>query len=256
MPPPPLTSLWIGPRLGAVERACLRSALRHGHRLRLYCYRPPEGVPAGVELCDAAGIVAESRIVRHQSGSVALFSNLFRYELQRRGLGTWIDCDLYLLAPLDGARPYLFGYEGGGLINCAVLRTPPDSPLLAPLIRLFDEIDVPFWLPWRARWAARRRLWRTGRTGLSHMPWGSVGPKALTALARRHGIERLALDRDVLYPVPYTRAGWIRDPTVTLEEVVAPSTVAVHLWNECIKDFKDEPAPPGSFLARLQQEGA
>jgi hypothetical protein len=31
--------------------------------------------------------------------------------------------------------------------------------------------------------------------------------------------------------------------------------VAVHLWNECIKGFKGDPAEQGSFLGRLQEEG-
>ena len=39
-------------------------------------------------------------------------------------------------------------------------------------------------------------------------------------------------------------------------EVHRESSVAVHLWNECIRTFKDAPAPAGSFLHRLQQEGA
>src|SRR5687768_2878830 len=82
-------TLWIGPSLGAVERACLKSVLRQGHRLALYCYREPIGVPDGVELRDAAEILPEHRIIRHKTGSVALFANWFRYELQRRSLGTW-----------------------------------------------------------------------------------------------------------------------------------------------------------------------
>src|SRR5690349_7920416 len=34
-------TLWIGESLGAVERACLRSVLRQGHSLALYCYDRP-----------------------------------------------------------------------------------------------------------------------------------------------------------------------------------------------------------------------
>ena len=45
-----------------------------------------------MELRDAAEILPESRIIRHKTGSVALFANWFRYELQRRGLGTWTMC--------------------------------------------------------------------------------------------------------------------------------------------------------------------
>lgn len=130
---PQCVTLWVGPRLGPVERACLRSVINQGHPLALYCYSVPDGVPSGVELRDAAKILPADAIIRHQSGSVALFANWFRYELQRLGAGTWVDCDVYLLAPLDGRSPYLFGEEAPGRINNGVLRLPSESPLLPSL---------------------------------------------------------------------------------------------------------------------------
>lgn len=253
---PDCNSLWIGARLGAVERACLRSLLRQGHRVVLWCYDPPEGLPAGVELRDAATIVPRDRITAHRSGSPALFANLFRYELQRRGLGLWVDCDIYALAPLSGAASSVFGWENDGKINTAVLGLPADSPLLPPLVSLFEETQVPPWLPPLARAAAWLRLKRGGRTGLASMPWGSAGPHAFTWLARREGLDAVALPAPVFYPVPWQQAGWIRDPQVGLEQLVARETRAVHLWNELIKGYKDAPAAPGSFLARLHAEGA
>ena len=213
-------------------------------------------MPEGIEIADAAAIVPPARVVRHRGGSPSLFSNLFRYELQRRGLGTWIDSDVYLLAPLDGRSDYLLGYEAPGIINGAVLRLPPDSPILPPLIALFEERQVPPWLPWRARLAARLRLALRGRSGLPDMPWGSAGPKALSWLAPRHGLADRVLPSEVLYPVPWQQAEWILDPAAALPDKVAPRTVAIHLWNERIKPLKECPAPPGSFLARLQLEGA
>lgn len=248
-------TLWIGEALGPIERACLKSVLRQGHPLSLYCYSPPAGVPEGVELRNAAEIVSEDRIIRHRSGSVSLFSNLFRYALQAKSAGTWVDCDAYLLAPLEGDSPYLVGEEAPGVVNGGVLRIPPDSPLLPPLMALFDEQYVPYWIPWRFRATARWRLFATGRTGLSKMPWGSTGPKALTALMRKHGLIHLAAPPEVLYPVRWDRAGWICDPAIRVEDVITPRTASIHLWNERIKQFKDAPAPPDSFLARLQEEG-
>jgi hypothetical protein len=213
-------------------------------------------VPAGVELCDAAAILPENAIIRHQSGSVSLFSNRLRYELQRRGAGTWVDTDIYLLKPLPSDQPYLFGEESPGLINTGIMRVPADSPLLPPLLALFEEKTVPSWLPLRARAAALWRLKTTGLSGISRMPWGSAGPRALTALAKREGFAELAEPPEVLHPVPWQDAAWIRNPRISLEEVVTERTVSLHLWNERIKHFKDEPAPAGSFLARLQAEGA
>ena len=105
-PPAPTVCnmLWIGPALGPLERACMNSVLRQGHRLVLWCYDEPRHVPDGVELRDAAEIVPRHGSSDHHSGSVSLFSNLFRYELQRQGLGTWLDSDVYLLKPLESAR--------------------------------------------------------------------------------------------------------------------------------------------------------
>jgi hypothetical protein len=248
--------LWIGSSLGAVERACLASVLRQGHRLALYCYREPRGVPPGVELRNAAAVLPEGAIIRHQSGSVALFANRFRYELQRRGAGTWLDTDIYLLKPLESKKPYLMGEEAPGVINNGILRIPAESPLLPPLLALFEEDCVPFWLPPRARAAAWWRLRTRGRSGLSKMPWGSAGPLALTAVAKREGLAALAQPAHVLHPVRWQDAAWIREPGQRLEDRISDETVALHLWNERIRHFKDDPAPAGSFLARLQAEGA
>ena len=249
-------SLWIGASLGRVERACLRSVLAQGHRMTLWCYDPPAGVPEGVDLADAATVVPRSAIIAHRTGSVALFANRFRYELQRLGHGLWLDCDVYLLAPLADLPDHVFAWTDASQINNAVLRLPPDCPMLARLLAVFEERDVPPWLPWRARPPAWWRLVRTGRSGLSQMPWGSAGPAALTWLARRSGHDGLAMGSSVFYPMHWSRSSWIVDPALSLERVVTPETRAVHLWNELIKTYKDSPAPPGSFLARLQEEGA
>jgi hypothetical protein len=248
-------TLWVGDRLGPVERACLRSVLRHGHSLALYCYRAPTGVPEGVELRDAAAILPENEIFFHASGSVAIFADWFRLELQRRGAGTWLDTDVYLLRSLETGRPYLFGEEEPQLINNAVLRLPADSPMLPPLLRIFETTTIPAWLPWRYYLPAAALRWVTGRADLSRLPFGTTGPFALTAAAHRFGLLCEALPSDVFYPAPWKNANWINDPTVQLGSVITPNTVAVHVWNECIKHFKDIPANKGSFLDRLQREG-
>ena len=248
-------TLWIGPSLGDFERACLISALRHGHRVALYCYAPPAHVPQGVELRDAADILPESTVIRHrESGSPALFSNLFRYELQRRALGTWIDCDAYMLGPLDDSAPYLMGWQDGAVINSGVLRLPADSPILTPLINLFAQRDVPPWLPFKARAAARWRLLTRGRSGVEHMPWGTAGPHALTAAAKAHGLERHALPVDILYPVHWSRADWIYRPDLTLDSVVGPDAVSLHLWAKCLAPLRGRDPPLGSFAERLVAE--
>ena len=260
-------TLWIGDSFGAVERACLRSVLRQGHSLALYCYDRVHGVPDGVEVRDASEVLPRRAIVRHRSGSVALFSDWFRYELQRRGLGTWIDVDNYLVAPLDMTKPYLFGKEivdapspwrrrQRELIAGGVLRLPSNSPMLPPLIALFDDPTVPDWTPspWKLWFKLRSLIGHP--PDLSDLPWGTAGPFAIAALADRFGLSAHALPSEVFNPVPWYQARWILDPAIKLEDVVTERTIAVHLCNECIKDLKNGPAPAGSFLERLQEEGA
>ena len=247
--------MWIGEKLGAVERACLRSVVGQGHRLTLYCYDRPDGVPDGVAVADAGAVLSRDQVVRYRSGSYSLFSNHFRYETQRKGLGTWLDCDAYLLKPLDGARDYLIGESEPGRYATGVLRLPADAPHLQSLIEPFEEKRVPHWLGWRSRLAARIRKAVTGRTGVADMPWGTTGPHALTAVVHAHGVDVDPLPSEVLYPVPWQDAHWIADPARTLEDMVTPRTVSLHLYNERIKAIKARPAPAGSFLARLQHEG-
>jgi hypothetical protein len=247
-------TLWIGDTLGPVERACLRSIARH-HKLALYCYRAPAGVPDGIELRDAAAILPVDAIFAHRSGSFGPFADWFRYELQRRSLGIWVDADMYLLAPLDADRPYLFGEQSPGIINNAVLRLPADAPIVPLLLKPFEGKTIPAGLPWRLFLTMRMRQLVAGEVDFRAAPWGSTGPYALSALIRRLGLSAQALPREVLYPVPWRDADWIRTPGLTLDQMVIERTVAIHLWNECIKGYKNAPAPNGSFLQRLQDEG-
>ncbi len=248
-------TLWIGPALGRVERACLRSLLKQGHPVTLYSYDPVAGVPDGVEVADAAEILPRERIIL-RAGNPALFTNFFRYRLQALERGLWVDADVYAVRPIRLPDPYLFGWQQPDRINGAVLRLPAESPMLAALLEMFEEREIPFWLAAKARAVAEENLRRTGRICLELAPWGVAGPLALTALAARLNLSHLAQPQEVFYPRGWADAAWVLDPATDLDQVVTGRTLAVHLWNELIKDFKDAPAPEGSFLARLQAEGS
>jgi hypothetical protein len=248
-------TLWIGDKLGPVERACIRSIARH-HRMVLYCYNDLGGVPDEVELRDASEILPFETVTAPWCARADLYSDWFRYELLRRGLGTWVDTDIYLLSPLDLDSPYLFGIESPKYLNNAVFRTPPDSPLLPRLLEPFIKRTTPKWMPWHKYAPRRLRELLTGKVDLTGIPWGTTSPIALSKLARELGLAQLAQPQERFYPVPWQEARWILDPKIELKDVIEEGTVAIHLWNYCISSFKNKPAPHGSFLERLQQEGS
>jgi len=228
--------------------------LAQGHEVVLYAYDQLAGIPDGITIADAAAILPPDRIIHHHSGSVSLFSNHFRYELMRRGLGTWVDADTYLFAPLPGDSPYLMGWHEEKIAT-GVLRLPDNCPMLPPLLDLFRQKRVPSWMPWQERAKAWVRLLTSGSANLGQMPWGVAGPRAVTALAKRHGLDRFACPQDVLYPWTWRDTLWIVDPSQKLEDRISERTIAASLFNSLLSELKDRPAPAGSFLARLQREG-
>jgi hypothetical protein len=248
-------TLWIGEVLGPVQRACLRSMLRVGHRVRLFCYSPPTDVPAGIELRDAAAVLPRAEVIRHRSGSVALFSDRFRYELMRRDEGLWVDADMYLLRPVEMDGPYIVGEQERGVANGAVLLLPAASATLTRLLAVFREQALPPWV--RGSERLKMKLGAlTGRRGLVDMPWGTAGPHALTAILKDEGLWNLVLPQETFYPAGWRDAEWIADPARPLEQIVSHATVGLHLWNHRIAHLANPPAAKGSFLERLLGEGA
>ncbi|WP_373028170.1 hypothetical protein [Sulfitobacter sp.] len=262
-----VNSFWHGGRLTWIERACMRSFLDKGIKFRLYAYGELDGVPDGVQLEDAAEILPETAIITYQGddlpeakGTPALFSNLFRYELQRLGKGLWVDCDFYCLKPFRFARmPFVFGYQHNrtidGAVNTAVLKLPKDSRILADLIKLYQPpYSIPPWVfqDHRARLA---KQWGSEDVHPSYLPWGSFGPKALTALIWRHGLEEHILGRDRFYPITVADIEKMFDPAVDCADFFSPRTFGVHLWNNEIRHRAAETPPEGSFAHRLWLEG-
>jgi hypothetical protein len=247
-------AIWIGPELGKIQVACLRSFVRAGHRTILHCFTPPNDVPKGVELADAGKLLPESRLTRHKaSGSVAIFSDLLRYEILRAGLGLYVDCDMYCVRPIADEQ-HIFGWSSSKAINNAVLKLPAESPALLDLCAIKNGGFVPPWFTLRHK--IRLRLGQMlGRPApsIEELPWGSTGPTALTWYARHYGIDRYAKAKEVFYPIDNHAIALLFDPERTIDDLITPRTTAVHLYNEYFKrrSLHVIPIPPSSPLGRI-----
>jgi len=249
-----LHTLWIGPRLTWLERLSLSSWLAHGHRVILWAYESIDDVPAGVQLADAEAVLPKNSITRHrQTGSVAFFSNRFRYYLLQRQPATWMDADLVLLRSVDPTPAHLFGWETATAICNAVMRLPCESPVLEDLIGLTDAaVPVPGW--WGPKYKLRQRL--RGLVGWQHrgedMNWGSFGPIALTYFIKRRNLTNWALPIESFYPIHWDNFLLFFASPDAISARITDKTIGVHLWSSSfIRDRRYEPPPAKSWLAMM-----
>lgn len=204
--------LWIGPALSPIEQLSIRSFLDHGHPYRLFSYDAIEGVPDGVERVDAATVLPRSRVFTQATGanrgSLAPFSDLFRYRYLAEAGGWWADLDVVCLAPLRLDAPYVFGREHhrwGEQVNSAILKVPPRSELARDCLARIEACD------------------------LETAEFGETGPRLLDERVRAHGLSAHVLSPRVFYPVDPGRARDLLDPRRSID---LEGSLAVHLWNE------------------------
>lgn len=140
-----VNSLWIGDELGPIELLTIKSFIGHGHRFKLWLYdKVKTPLPDGVEIDDAEDILPRTRIFAyknkneygHGQGSVAGFSDIFRYKLLYEKGGWWVDMDVTCLKPLDFPEPYYFRKHHDLAVVGNVIKCPASSELMR---RCYEE---------------------------------------------------------------------------------------------------------------------
>jgi hypothetical protein len=249
-----LNSLWIGEQLGYIEKLTVTSALSVGHSFTIYCYTPEKlrGVPSGVEIRDANEVALYQTLAHYfDGGSAALGTDFFRYAMQAKGLGTWVDLDLYFIRPIDFEDEYVFGWEHRTSINGAVLRLPANSGMVRELC------DIPH-VNWRPPFYGPRKTaifyWRRlteGDIRPENYRWGTFGPMFLTYLARKYGVAKRAKKRSVFYPVTHHHWKLLCGPPEFVKAELTKETRTVHLWRSVLTRVMGPSPPSGSYLEAL-----
>ena len=232
----PIQMLWIG-EVTNLERLAMASFVANGHPVHLYTYEQTAGVPGGVTVMDANTVLPEDRVFRYsaaagrRAGSLAPFSDIFRFKLLHERGGWWVDADVVCLKPFDFEAPYVFGYQDE-LINNAVLRLPQGSDFARALYEgalMVDESDE----------------------------WASTGPILLTAKVREFGLDAYALAAPVFYPIYHAMARifFKADSTTELAASLLQDSYAVHFWNAVTQHMgfdKNATYPVTSIYERLK----
>lgn len=239
---PTINAVWVGDTLGAVHAACLRSFLRHGHRVVLHSFEAIVDVPRGIELVNAENLMERSEIVRYKkNGSLALTANIYRYRILQEGLGIYVDCDVFCLRPFPEQK-FLFGKESDICINNAVLNVPAEHPLLDTLIEASnDPYFIPWWLPPKKQRRRRIRKAIGFSVHISHQPWGTIGPRLLTRAVERHGLTNQAMPIDVFYPCSFYHTDLLFEPGLSVEDLVTHRSLGIHLWHSALVNRRNIP---------------
>jgi hypothetical protein len=229
-----VNSFWQGDPLPPLVRACLRSFIRQGHGVRLYSYQTLD-VPPGVSLANAADLIPPDHVSRLQ-GNIAMFTDLFRYQLLLDRGGWWVDTDVYCLSPALPAGPRAWSAESEGLINNAILKFPPGDPLCVRLVEL-----------------ARQRIAQPAR-------WGSLGPALATEVLAGDPSGAPLTNRAAFYPLHWLEAHYVWLPEYRGQvDARLEGGVFLHLWMKALTDcgIPLHRAPPaGSWLASATREEA
>jgi hypothetical protein len=252
----PIQMLWVRGDLTRLELLSVRSFLANGHPVHLYTYEPPRNVPAAVEIRDAAAIVPRERVPTidrgpFSVGSLASFSDYFRYSLLDECGGWWADADIVCIRPWQFSAPALTASTleppYGRIANNCVMRFPARHPVLHRCREHCERLDL-------------------DRVGITE-----TGPCLLNANLLEFGATTLPVASDVFCPVPWNaswqvvRPRWMRFTWDEFKQRVrrphlscrfTRRTVAVHLWNETWRDSgRDKSAryAPSCLYERLQQ---
>lgn len=230
---PIIQGLWIGPRLSRFEYNSIKSYLMAGYEYHLYTYDKVENIPENVIIKDGNEILDKKEIFYYE-GSIAPFSDLFRYKLLYERGGVWSDCDIICMKqmPEDAIHEYIFVAERtilkGAFASC--LKTPPytckkkkvlnsfiKTPVGADIMRIMYEKSLKYRDEYltkkknerktlkqsklsRTKSKAQRKSKKIGNIGLKSYHWGG-GSKTLENLIIKMNMEKYIMEPEFAFPV-------------------------------------------------------
>ncbi len=208
---PIIQSLWIGNTLSTLEQLSITSFLRNGHEFHLYVYDEISNVPAGTILKDANEIIPKAKIIVHkETGSYALFADIFRYKLLLMKGHYWVDADVICLKPFDLNRDYVFAversenYQEQKIASC-VIKVPANSAIMNYCYeQAISTINV------------------------ENLAWGTIGPDLIHQAVVKYHLQEYATSYLDFCPIHWREHFKLIDGKTP----IPVNSYAIHFWNE------------------------
>jgi hypothetical protein len=208
-----INMFWIGEELSNLEILSIKSHLKVGHNVYLWCYETPKNTPKEVVIKNAGEILQKKDIFSYQRGegrgSFSACSNLFRYKLIYEYGGWWSDTDVVALKKFNFDKPYVFASERNRNFFCfpttCVFKCERKSKIMKDCLEIAEKIDK------------------------ETLEWSTIGPKLLSKSVFNNWLEDYVLSPDVFCPI-----NWFDVENNPLIEN-APNfenSYAIHMWHE------------------------
>lgn len=244
----PIVTFWEGQLLPRLHLVCVSSWLHVGHDVHVYGYRKPDNLPNGAQFVDASLVLSqEHAFYNKNAGNIAQFADIFRMELLRRNLGTWLDADLLLLRPIPEDRAVILAWERYGHICNAAMRFPENHEIPKAVVRAFSTKTLGPWALAKPRFKKLLKWFAGQKITQTDLPLGHWGRHPLGYFVRKLHMEKDLLGQNSFYhsstydgslfqAVPY-------DHLMDDDEVLG-----VHFF---FKDADFDNPVPGSFFAHM-----
>lgn len=86
---------------------------------------------------------------------------------------------------------------------------------------------------------------------IADMPWGVIGPDAITHFVKTQNLVEFIQPIDVFYPVHYQCIGQLTDSGLSIEDITSTRTLGIHLYNEMLRNVDLDNIEHNSILAKM-----
>jgi Glycosyltransferase sugar-binding region containing DXD motif len=222
----PIQSLWVGPRLSAMEQLCIRSFLHHGHEFHLYTYDDVAETPDGTVIKDGNNIMPKSEIGKFTH--IVNFADTFRYKLVLDKGGWYVDMDMICLRPFDFPPEYVF-LSSRDEVGSAVMKAPANSPIMS-------------WCYEQAR-----------LIGKPNMPWEALG-RVLDTAVKRFSLQQFVQPDHAFSFIPWwcLPADAVKEPALEMPADAFAAHLCHETWGRSGYD-PDGQYPKGCLYEQLKE---
>ncbi|MGI9297600.1 MAG: hypothetical protein ACR2QC_06860 [Gammaproteobacteria bacterium] len=210
-----VNGLWISPDgkpLSNLERLCIYSFCANGHDFHLWSYGdlpniPADTAPGKVVLRDAAEILPKNEIF-FVAGSLAGFSDWFRWELMRQIGGWYVDMDVIALRPFNFTADIIFAEDEEDKFQPETMKWPKGHWFAD---KMAGAVERPKTLmPWDHRrylWRKAKRMFFSRRKARSSQGWGELaGPAGMSRALRHYKMTHFGINPYFFYGIPWCRS--------------------------------------------------